>query len=204
MQKTTRHAVRCADDELNWNPRAVRLSSVLAGILSLALFYSPAHAFGALAAPSYSVTLAWDPSPGPGVAGYRIYYGATSGNYTNSVTVGNVTTSTIPDLVSGAMYFITTKAYNAAGVESLFSNEIFYIVPGGEATLQITMAVDKQAALVVTGKSGHTYEIETSANLTSWSVVGTVTLGAGGTASFTDASAPGYAKRFYRAHDTTP
>ena len=144
-----------------------------------------------------------DPSPGPGVTGYRIYYGATSGNYTNSITVGNVTASTIPNLVSGARYFITTKAYNAAGVESPFSNEITYVVPGGEANLQITMA-NKQAVLAVTGKSGHTYEIEASANLASWNVVGTVTLGAGGTASFTDTNAPGYAKRFYRTRDTTP
>ncbi|HWH72342.1 MAG TPA: hypothetical protein VNT26_23475, partial [Candidatus Sulfotelmatobacter sp.] len=38
-----------------------------------------------------SVTLAWDPSPGAGVMGYRIYQGVVSQTYTNVIDAGNVT-----------------------------------------------------------------------------------------------------------------
>lgn len=204
MRTIANQTVDCARTNLSWNPRNMRLARVLAGILLLAWFCNPANVSSAPAAPSYSVTLAWDSSPSPGVAGYRIYYGAVSGNYTSSVTVGNATTNTISNLVSGATYFITTTAYDAAGVESPFSNEVAYTVPGGMANLKITMAANKQAVLAVTGQSGHTYQIQASTNLSSWSVVGTVTLGMSGTANFTDTNAPSYSARYYRTSDTTP
>src|SRR5712671_1390866 len=45
-----------------------------------------------------SVTLAWDPSPSGGVAGYNVYYGPASGTYTNMVTAGNATNATVSGL----------------------------------------------------------------------------------------------------------
>ena len=41
-----------------------------------------------------SVTLAWDPSPGGAIAGYRLYKGAASRTYTNVIAAGNATTAT--------------------------------------------------------------------------------------------------------------
>ncbi len=58
-----------------------------------------------------------------------MYSGVTSGNYSNSVVVGNVTTNTAPGLTSGVTYFFAITAYDASGLESVFSNEVGYTVP---------------------------------------------------------------------------
>jgi fibronectin type 3 domain-containing protein len=70
-----------------------------------------------------NVTLAWDASPDPSVTGYRVYYGGASGTYTNSLQVGNVTTTTVSNLLLGATYYFAATAYDSAGTESDFSNE---------------------------------------------------------------------------------
>jgi len=76
-----------------------------------------------------SVTLAWDPSPNTNVVGYKIYYGGASGVYTNTVTLGNVTSATIGGLVDGATYYLTATSVSATGDESAFSNEAMYSAP---------------------------------------------------------------------------
>jgi hypothetical protein len=80
-----------------------------------------------------SVNLAWSASPDPSATGYKVYYGATSGNYTNSLDVGNSTTAIIPGLTAGATYYFVVVAYDASGLESLPSNEVSYTVPGGSS-----------------------------------------------------------------------
>ena len=35
-----------------------------------------------------NVTLAWDPNPAPGIAGYRLYFGTSSGNYGTVIAAG--------------------------------------------------------------------------------------------------------------------
>ncbi|MBI3853350.1 MAG: tandem-95 repeat protein [Verrucomicrobia bacterium] len=75
------------------------------------------------------MTLAWDPSTDPDVAGYKIYYGVVSRTYTNMVDVGNATNVTISGLIEGTTYYFAATAYNALGMESDFSNETSYSVP---------------------------------------------------------------------------
>jgi hypothetical protein len=75
-----------------------------------------------------SVPLAWNASSDANVAGYKIYYGVASRAYTNSVDVGNVTNTVIDGLVAGATYYFAATTYDAAGVESDFSNEAMYLV----------------------------------------------------------------------------
>ena len=74
------------------------------------------------------VSLQWDASPSPEVAGYRIYFGVASGTYTNAVSVGTVTTATISGLVTGTKYYFAATAFDAAGDESEFSNEASHTV----------------------------------------------------------------------------
>ena len=76
------------------------------------------------------VSLAWDPSPSDGVIGYKVYYGQSSGNYSNSIEVGNQTTYTVGNLTKGIFFFAIT-AYDAAGNESGFSNEVSFMSNGG-------------------------------------------------------------------------
>ena len=78
-----------------------------------------------------SATLSWqapternDGSPLTNLAGFRLYWGTSSGTYTQSVTVNNpgITTYLIEDL-SPATYYFSATAFDAAGAESVFSNE---------------------------------------------------------------------------------
>lgn len=77
-----------------------------------------------------SVTLDWDApttnSDGSSLtdlAGYKIYYGTSSRNYTGSVNVGNYTGTEISSLASGTWCFAVT-AYDNAGNESDYSDEV--------------------------------------------------------------------------------
>lgn len=57
------------------------------------------------------------------LAGYKIYYGNSSGAYTAAVAVGAATNYILSDLAPGTYYMVVT-AYNADGNESDFSNEV--------------------------------------------------------------------------------
>ena len=76
-----------------------------------------------------SVTLAWDENQDADVAGYKIYYGTSSRQYTNIIDVPNKTSATITNLEPGRTYYIAATAYDVNGNESAFSQEIPYTVP---------------------------------------------------------------------------
>ncbi len=75
-----------------------------------------------------NVTLAWNASTDSSVTGYKVHYGPSSGGYTNSVTFGNTTTGTIPNLQEGVTYYFAATSSDG-NTESDFSNEIAYTVP---------------------------------------------------------------------------
>ena len=80
-------------------------------------------------------TLRWDKSPGRAVKGYRLHYGTTPArNYWRIIDVGKATTYTISNLVAGKKYYFVVTAYNAAGKESLPSNEISFTVSASAPT----------------------------------------------------------------------
>jgi hypothetical protein len=86
-----------------------------------------------------SATLTWQaptqyedgtPLTPPDFAGYTIYWGTTPGNYPNSVTINNpgITTYVIDNLAPGDYEFVAT-AFNAAGVQSQYSNTATKTIP---------------------------------------------------------------------------
>ena len=77
-----------------------------------------------------SVTLAWNTSVGTNVAGYYIYYGGTSGSYTNKVDAGTNLQVTISGIIRGDIYYFAATAYDTNGLESDYSNELVYAPPG--------------------------------------------------------------------------
>lgn len=186
---------------MRWTTRVKGLTTVLGTSLFLALLLSPVQA---LSVTGNGVTLAWDRSPDSSVTGYRIYYGAASGNYTNSVAVGNATTNVLQGLTGGVTYFFAVTAYDASGLESSFSNETSYTVPTGLPTVQLRKASNGQPVLTVQGLSGHTYEIQVTQDLKTWTNIGTATLAASGAVDFADTNAASFSKRFYRTRDTHP
>jgi hypothetical protein len=102
--------------------------SVSDGVGSASL---PAFAIGVEALGLGSATLTWTPptersdgSPLNNLAGFRLYWGKSSGGYSQSVTINNpgITTYVIEDLAPGTYYFVAT-AFDGAGNESRYSNE---------------------------------------------------------------------------------
>ena len=77
---------------------------------------------------SAQVTLQWDPNPEGDVAGYKVYYGTSSGQYQYYVDVGKTTLCTLSALQDGIPYYFAATAYDAAHAESDYSAEI---VSGG-------------------------------------------------------------------------
>lgn len=102
-------------------------------ILSLALAFSVISA--ALAG---SVTVLWDPNTEPDLAGYRVYYGTSSRNYSVMIDVGNVTSCQINNLTQGVRYFFAVTAYDTAGNESDFSEEVSTLILGDRTPPTVT------------------------------------------------------------------
>lgn len=86
-----------------------------------------------------NASLTWSPTTDPNVAGYVIYYGGSSVNYTNTVVLGLVTNAVITGLNTGSTYYFAATTYDATGDESPFSNEATYTVPTTTSTLPPTL-----------------------------------------------------------------
>ncbi len=82
-----------------------------------------------------SITINWDRNQEPDIAGYIIYWGTTSRNYTNSTTLFDSTrwplqrSYVIDDLEEGKTYYIALKAFDLAGQKSEFSVELVRNIP---------------------------------------------------------------------------
>ncbi len=81
-----------------------------------------------------TATLSWDVpttnadgTPLTDLAGFKVYYGNASGNYTTIIDVGNTTTYVVSNLSPGPHYF-TVTAYNISGYESDYSVESSKII----------------------------------------------------------------------------
>lgn len=125
----------------------------------LPILFVPAAAF-----PS-TVSLQWDPSTDPDLAGYRVYYQANSSAlpFVGSgavegaapVNVANSTTASISGLDPGKSYYFAVTAYNSTGLESAYSNVVRVnetvppvvdlAVPSSSATLSGTVSVGVNA-----------------------------------------------------------
>jgi len=77
------------------------------------------------------ISLAWDENSEPDIAGYKIHYGLESGSYTTVTDVGDSISCTLGDLEEGETYYFAATAYNEAGYESGYSNEVSHSFTGG-------------------------------------------------------------------------
>jgi beta-glucanase (GH16 family) len=62
-----------------------------------------------------SVDVAWTASLSPGITNYRMFYGDISGTTTNTVDLGNVSSTVISGLTSGVTYFVSLIAISPNG-----------------------------------------------------------------------------------------
>src|SRR6185436_19530763 len=121
--------------------------------------------FGAQAAIAANVSLSWNASSSSAAAGYNVYYGTTSGNYTSKISVNNTTNATIQNLNAGGTYYFVATTFDANGNESDRSNETQFIVPG---LLTMTRGASGSSSPVQINfpvAPTHWYEIQASTNL---------------------------------------
>ncbi len=74
-------------------------------------------------------TLTWDANTEEDLSGYRLYYGTSSGSYSNNVDVGDKTSHSLSGLKSGQTYYIVARAYDSSGNESNDSSEMIFTAP---------------------------------------------------------------------------
>jgi hypothetical protein len=147
-----------------------------------------------------SVTLNWDPNSATNVAGYKIYFGTASQNYSQVVTVGNVTIATISALTAGQTYYYAATTVDQAGNESTFSDETSYVTPQPAAVLTADVRTKGAFSFTVSGTAGQTYVVQASTNLLDWDCLQTNTA----PFVFVDAQAAGFSQHFYRTCEITP
>ncbi len=159
------------------------------GFALLAILALTAHA-------SSVVTLVWDPSLDPRVAGYAIWYGTTSGVYPTRVDVGNRTMVTISNLVIGQTYYFVATAYTADGLESPPSNEVGYTVPG---LLSVSHTKARGLAMVqFAGYPGETVAVQASEDLKNWTTLYQLQPSVSQVIKIVDPASAYLPKRFYR------
>jgi hypothetical protein len=122
-----------------------------------------------------SVTLAWNPVTNANVAGYEVYYGPASGNYTNVTSVGNVTNATISGLTDGATYFFATTTFSTSGLESGYSSEVSYTVPNGVPGIQVTPGSIGYGTVLVGASKTNSFNIQ---NVGTGTLSGSASVGA--------------------------
>ncbi|HEU5256334.1 MAG TPA: putative Ig domain-containing protein [Vicinamibacterales bacterium] len=93
----------------------------MALIIGAVLLVVPALAHAA------SVVLEWDRNSDGLTAGYYVYYGTQSGNYSGSVDVGSSTSAVVNLNDPSATYYFAVQAYSATGEKSPLSPEIAWI-----------------------------------------------------------------------------
>ena len=96
------------------------------------------------------VTLAWDPNSEPDLAGYIIYHGTASRDYSTSIDVGNVTQHTLTDLTAGVTYYFAAKAYDLDDNVSAFSEELVHTI-GSQRTHTITASAGPNGSIYPSG-----------------------------------------------------
>ena len=78
-------------------------------------------ALGSVPARAATLTLLWDANPEPDIANYIVEYGTSSAPFTQSVTLGKVTSWTLSNATLGTTYVFRVMAVNTAGQRSDYS-----------------------------------------------------------------------------------
>lgn len=81
------------------------------------------------------ISLAWEANSEPALAGYNIYYGTASGEYSHRIDVGNTTEYTVEDLKEGETYYFAATAYDRYGNESDYAGELVHTFGYGKPML---------------------------------------------------------------------
>jgi hypothetical protein len=89
-------------------------------MLSKALLYCWLSALLITPSIAADISIGWDASTSPNIAGHKVYYGTAPGVYGAPITIGNQTSYTVTGLAPGTWY-LTVTAFDTAGNESDFA-----------------------------------------------------------------------------------
>ncbi len=150
-----------------------RHREVVVGILrlmvSLCVVFSVEGLNPAQSLAAGAVKASWNANTEPDLAGYKIYYGLSSGNYTISINVGNVTQYTVNQLTEGLIYYFVVTAYDTAGNESAYSQEVSAELPVVDHTppaITSFRAVNQQTLEVIFDEAVSLATAQSTANYT--------------------------------------
>ena len=130
-------------------PPTTNLPSILNVVSNLTVIANPTNA--------NAVIVSWNASLDPTLAGYKIYYGSSSGNYTNVLDAHMATNVTISGLANRTTYYFAATEYDAAANESdYYSYESTYAVP---ASLPPVLSVVSNLTIVVTATNPSTVSL---------------------------------------------
>ena len=93
------------------------------GVLALILALLPTILFAAV------VRISWNANTESDLEGYRVFYGASSGNYPYVINVGNKTTIDVSGLSESGTYYFAVTAFDFSGNESDYSLETSVSIP---------------------------------------------------------------------------
>jgi len=137
---------------------------------------------------------------------YVASYHANTGHYSfteNYFLTNGVDNPPLHALANGVSGGNGVSAY---GSTSVFPNQTWNarnywvdaVWQAGLPGVQLLVTPTRQFVLTVNGPVGQTYKIQATQDLKTWTVIGTVTVGAGGSVNFTDPNAASFSRRFYR------
>ncbi len=119
-------------------------------------------------------------------------------SYTSPNTNGTLSFAPVTNKNGTATIKVTV---NDGGASNNLTSQSFVVTVGLAPPLpsvQVSVTQARQFILAVTGQVGHTYDIQATQDFKTWTVIGTVTVGATGSLNFTDTNALSFSKRFYR------
>jgi len=114
------------------------------------------------------VILAWLPSTSPQAAGYHVYYGTTSGDYTSRQDAGTNTSFTVTGLTPGQTYYFSATSYTAGGTESAFTPEVSFLTPGNLKLSKTSSNGILSMHVQFPVAPSHQFTLQGSSNLISW------------------------------------
>lgn len=145
-----------------------------------------------------SVSLAWDANAETNIVGYRLYYGTTSQNLTNTVDAGPQLTATVTGLREGLTYYFAVTARNSDGLESNFSDQVSYPVPGLSLVTSPPANPGDPMRLGFDAVPGYAYEVLATEDFETWVTIYYTTPTVSGRQEYVDLDSPSLPQRFYR------
>jgi hypothetical protein len=109
------------------------------------------------------------------LAGYRVYFGTSSGAYDDMIQVSNVLEVALTNLQVGQRYYLAVAAYTVDYTEGIISDEVVWDTPSTISSSNFIISVGttpqdspKQFTITWPAKAGQAYLIEISRDMTHW------------------------------------